>query len=70
MYALPISNQDKKQNETYIYRHPDFVNKDYLSTVPYKTIHDYYKQRLNNLNNKFIGERKLTNGKLDNFYTF
>lgn len=29
MYALPINNPDRKDNETSIYRHPDFVNKDY-----------------------------------------
>lgn len=28
-YAVPINNPDRRTNETPIYRHPDFVNKDY-----------------------------------------
>lgn len=33
MYAVPINNPDKKDNETSVYRHPDFVDKDFKDTI-------------------------------------
>lgn len=45
-YAIPINNQDRQQNETSIYRHPDFVSRDYRETIPYTTIHQMFKKRL------------------------
>ena len=29
LYAVPINNKDKKQNETSIYRAPEMVNKNF-----------------------------------------
>ena len=71
MYAVPTNNSDRKDNETSIYRHPDFVNKNYQDTVQFKTIHEMYKKRLENLNSKFLGVRKMKdNGELEKKFTW
>lgn len=35
LYAVPLNNSDKKDNETCIYRHPDSVGKDYKQSVEF-----------------------------------
>lgn len=57
LYAVPLNNSDKKDNETCIYRHPDSVGKDYKQSVEFQTIHDMYKKRLENMDSRFIGIR-------------
>lgn len=44
-YAVPLNNEDKKPNETSIFRHPDAVGKDLASFTKFKTIQEIYKFR-------------------------
>ena len=56
-YAIPINNPDRKPNETSIYRHPDFVSRNYAETIPYKTIHEMFRKRLQDPTSDLLGVR-------------
>ena len=71
MYSVPLNNSDRKDNETSIYRHPDFVNKDFKESIEFNTIHDMFKKRLENINSKFIGVRlKDKDGQISKSFTW
>lgn len=44
IYAKSIKNKDKKDNETFVYRHPDMVEKEF-TVYKGKTMHEIYKNR-------------------------
>lgn len=58
LYATPVNNEDRKENETSIYRDPKQVNKDWSQTLPISTIHDCFKKNLEKPHNKMFGYRK------------
>ena len=71
VYAVPLNNPDKKDNETSIYRHPEYLHKNYSENIQFQTIHDMYKKRLEDLNSKFMGVRLTdSEGKLENKFTW
>lgn len=45
VYAVCLKNDDKKPNETHIYRHPFSVGKDLWQLSKVSTLHDIYKWR-------------------------
>ncbi len=67
-YMVPIQNKDKKENETFIYRHPKTVNYDLFNfEEDIKTLHDVYIKRfkLEDENEPCIGRRERNmNGEL------
>lgn len=70
IYSVPIKNKDKKDNETYIFRHPEALGLD-LNSLPNETLHFYYKKFLEKPNEPFMGERRITPyGNLDKCYHF
>ena len=71
-YALGMNNEDKKNNESQIYRHPTSKDRDLFTHKPeFETMHEMYKAILEkNSDSEFLGRRNLLNGKLNNYFTF
>ena len=72
-YAIPINNPDRKPNETFIYRNPEYVNTDPKNfQVEFNTIQDIYRKVFNNkVDEPIIGYRaKNQDGTLQNVYTW
>ena len=70
MYAKKINNKDKQENETSIYVHPLVENKDWSEFYKPKTIHDNFKNLLEDPEFQLLGYRKRENGKLAKKFTF
>lgn len=72
IYCLPINNDDKKQNETSIYRHPDVLDKDIWNLNPsLHTIHDIYRAAFQDPDKHVIGRREMNeDGSLQNVLTW
>ncbi len=60
-YCVPISNKDKKDNETSVYRTVKFKDRSWYDSLEMKTLQDVYKKILENPNNKMLGYRKKLN---------
>lgn len=58
IYALPIGNEDRKGNETEIYRNPFMKDKKPEDIFKLKTIHDVYNKMLKNPKKDLFGYRK------------
>ena len=65
IYAKSIQNKDKRDNETFVYRHLDMVGKEF-TVYKGKTMHEIYKNRQRKPYNRYLGNRKKIDGKLSN----
>ena len=72
-YAIGINNEDKKDNESQIYRNPKSVGRDLFNhKTEFQTIHDIYRSILkDHKDSEFLGRRlKNEKGELENSFTF
>ena len=71
-YAIGLSNDDKKPNESQIYRNPKSKDTDLFKKKPkFPTMHDMYKSVLSTSSDlEFLGKREKKEKKLTNYFTF
>ena len=72
-YAIPIYNEDKKDNETFIYRAPEFANVDPMNKeLEFRTLHELYNKYFSEYpNDDAFGHRlKNEDGSLANVFTW
>ncbi len=58
VYAQPINNKDKADNETSIYRSPEMIGVDWEGQMEVTTLHEVYKKRMQSPQDPLLGSRK------------
>lgn len=71
LYSIPIKNNEKKPNETYIYKNPLVKEIEWNKLYKKRTLHETYKKLLEDPNLEMIGYRKKNNkGILEKKFTW
>ncbi len=71
VYSISTNNQDKKDNETHVRCAPNMLNKNFLDTLKFQTMHDIYRKRMSEPTSRCLGQRmKNSDGELQNYFSW